>query len=188
MPKTPLLLLLTGLLLCTAAVADKSINSCSRFPEVARSGRDQCDCSNDLTHRYPVTDRDGHWILTAPTGMRLVAVCNYSMKKNGDPYGDCFYRGKVRAAGVVWSGEDVAASDLNFEGKEPFNGVWLSGDKETRRRFGMPRNPDLHCSREVTLFVSKFAQTAGADTDQDRPYILEFDIVRIAKSRECALK
>jgi hypothetical protein len=170
-----------GLLINGAALAADETDRCSRVAQLPTEiwARD-CDCGAGIKDKHRIT---------APAGMRIVAVCGFSVREDGSELGASFFRGSSIVHGLVRYYENhLTGLDVSFFSERW--GLFQIDNKHqdaTAKALHVPEYSEQNpCwEAEATAKVTQLVVLFGHDTEGDGNWPLDFNFVSVGQFAPC---
>ncbi|HEY0587907.1 MAG TPA: hypothetical protein VGD52_17365 [Pseudoduganella sp.] len=157
-------------------------------------GAERCATGPRIEGRYTI-DAQG-FAVRSSARMKLVAVCNYRKDKSLGGMGTFRFEGNAEVSGKLWreSGDSLGevlwftadeasaaeVTDLAFM----LNSMRLSEKPKAKKV--LPLAGDDNCRMaKAKLRIRWFDYVAGPGVDEDGPFLLGYEIIRIGKSKKC---
>lgn len=157
-------------------------------------GAEHCATGPRIEGRYTIDAQA--LVVRSSQRMKLVAVCSYRKEKELGGMGTFRFQGNAEVSGKLWrdvvdslgevlwfsadEGSAGEVTDLAFM----LNSMRVSEAPKTKKVLPLAGDDDCQMAA-AKLRIRAFEYVAGPGVDEDGPFLLDYEIIRIEKPKQC---
>lgn len=160
-------------------------------------GAERCVTGPAIEGKYTI-DAQGTAVKSSER-IKLVAVCGYRKDKALGGVGAFRFQGNAEVSGTLrrdvsdslgealWFTPDAASVGELAQPSIMSNDIRVSENPKARKLLPLPGDADCR-SAPARLRILGYEYVAGPGTDNDGPFLLDYEIISVGKAKQCEFK